>query len=104
MCLAQGLQRSEAGEAQTPDPSVSSQALYHWATALPFACNWQQPFVNDPAEWRRMTVEIISWSISTQIWDQAGIELTTPGYAVRLTPVVPHVIDCATRPSTEVPE
>ena len=30
MCLAQG-QRSDAGEA--PDPSVSSQALYHWAQA-----------------------------------------------------------------------
>ena len=35
MCLAQGLQRSDAGEAQTRGPSVSSQALYHWATALP---------------------------------------------------------------------
>ena len=35
MCLAQGPQRSDAGEARTRDPSVSSQALYHWATALP---------------------------------------------------------------------
>ena len=35
MCLAQGPQRSDAGEAPTRDPSVSSQALYHWATALP---------------------------------------------------------------------
>ena len=35
MCLAQGPQRSDAGEAQTRGPSVSSQALYHWATALP---------------------------------------------------------------------
>ena len=35
MCLAQGPQRSDAGEAQTRRPSVSSQALYHWATALP---------------------------------------------------------------------
>ena len=34
MCLAQGPQRSDAGEARTHDPSVSSQALYHWATAL----------------------------------------------------------------------
>ena len=32
---AQGPQRSDAGEAQTQGPSVSSQALYHWATALP---------------------------------------------------------------------
>ena len=35
MCLAQGPQRSDAGEARTRDPSVSSQALYHLATALP---------------------------------------------------------------------
>ena len=35
MCLAQGQQRSDAGEARTRGPSVSSQALYHWATALP---------------------------------------------------------------------
>ena len=35
MCLAQGPQRSEAGEAWTRGLSVSSQALYHWASALP---------------------------------------------------------------------
>ena len=35
MCLAQRPQRSDAGEAGTRNPSVSSQALYHWATALP---------------------------------------------------------------------
>ena len=35
MCLAQGPQHSDPGEAQTRDPSVSSQALYHLATALP---------------------------------------------------------------------
>ena len=35
MCLAQGPQRSDAGEARTRGPSVSSQTLYHWATALP---------------------------------------------------------------------
>ena len=41
MCLAQGPQRSDAGEARTRGPSVSSQALYHWATALPttWICN-----------------------------------------------------------------
>ena len=31
MCLAQGPQRSDAGEARTRGPSVSSQALYYWA-------------------------------------------------------------------------
>ena len=35
MCLAQGPQRSDAGEAGTRGHSVSSQALYHRATALP---------------------------------------------------------------------
>ena len=35
MCLAQGPLRSDAGEAQTRGLSVSSQALYEWATALP---------------------------------------------------------------------
>ena len=35
MCLAQGPQRSDAGEALTRGPSILSQALYHWATALP---------------------------------------------------------------------
>ena len=35
MCLAQGPQRIDTGEAGTRGPSVSSQALYHWATALP---------------------------------------------------------------------
>ena len=32
--FAQGPQCSDAGEAQTSDPSVSSQALCHWATTL----------------------------------------------------------------------
>ena len=35
MCLAQGPQGSDAGEARTRSPLVLSQALYHWATALP---------------------------------------------------------------------
>ena len=45
-----------------------------------------------------MTIEIISWSISTKVWDRAGIELTTHGSAVRLASVARHVTDCATRP------
>ena len=35
MCLAQGPQRSDDGEAWAPGLSISSQALYYWATALP---------------------------------------------------------------------
>ena len=44
-----------------------------------------------------MTVEIISWSISSKVWDRAGIEFATPGSAVRLTSVVRNVTDCVTR-------
>ena len=48
MCLAQGPQRSEAGEARTRDPSVSSQAPYHRATVLPhfldLSSNLNKPF------------------------------------------------------------
>ena len=43
-----------------------------------------------------MTVEIISWSISTKVWDRTGIELATPGSAVRHASVARHVTDCAT--------
>ena len=35
MCLAQEPQRSEACDARTRGLSVSSQALFHWATAHP---------------------------------------------------------------------
>ena len=45
-----------------------------------------------------MTVEIISWSISTKVWYRAGTELATPGSAVRHASVARHVTDCATRP------
>ena len=47
-----------------------------------------------------MTVEIISWSISTKVWDRAGIELATPGSAVRLASVARYVPQCATRPGS----
>ena len=33
-CLAQGHNAVPSGEAITPNPSISSQALYHWATRL----------------------------------------------------------------------
>ena len=34
------MQRSDAGEAGTRGPLVSSQALYHRATALPLSHDW----------------------------------------------------------------
>ena len=40
MCLAQGPQRSDASEARTRGLSVSSQALFHWATVLPPQLLW----------------------------------------------------------------
>ena len=48
-----------------------------------------------------MTVEIISGSISTKVWDRAGIELATPGSAVRHASVARHVTDCATQPGKQ---
>ena len=44
-----------------------------------------------------MVMEIISQSISTKVWDRGGIELATPGSAVRLASVARHVTDCATK-------
>ena len=43
MCLAQGPQRSDAGEAQIHGPSVSIQAHCHWAIALPATGQWDKP-------------------------------------------------------------
>ena len=60
-----------------------------WTSSWPiwcahtFHCNLQQPFLNDSAEGRRMTIEIISRSSSTKVCDRAGIELATPGSAVK---------------------
>ena len=42
-----------------------------------------------------MAVDIISRSISTKVWGQAGIELTTPGSAIRHVSAVRQVTDCA---------
>ena len=33
-----------------------------------------------------------------KVWDRAGMELATPGSAVRHASVARHVTDCATRP------
>ena len=86
--------------------SVQLPPLYPrqaWTSSVPllraytFACNWLQPFLNDSAEGRIMTVEIISWSISKKVWDRARINLATPGSAVRLASVARHVTDCPTR-------
>ena len=41
------IQCSDAGEAWTCGPLVSSQALYHWATALPPQTTWSVQSVNE---------------------------------------------------------
>ena len=38
-----------------------------------------------------MTVEIISWSFSTEVWDRPRIKLVTPGSAVSHTSVARHL-------------
>ena len=44
-----------------------------------------------------MIIEMISLSISMKVWDQAGVELATPGFAVKLASVARHVTDCCNR-------
>ena len=44
-----------------------------------------------------MVIEIISWSISTKVWDQAWIELANPGSAVRHVSAAWHITDCTTQ-------
>ena len=93
------------GTVSSPNHTFSWASLNKQLTsnhAHTFACNWQQPFMNDSAEGRRMTVEIISWSISTKVWDRTGIELATPGSAVSFASVSRHVTDCATRPGMAI--
>ena len=92
------------GTVSSPNHTFSWAGLNKRLTsncAHTFACNWQQPFLNESAEGRRMTVEIISWSISTKVWYRAGIELATPGIAVRHASVARHVTDCVTRPGNK---
>ena len=44
-----------------------------------------------------MTVEIISQSISTKVWDRTGIELATPGSDVKHASVARHHMRYAAR-------
>ena len=61
--------------------------LFTWASlSKQFTSTWYRFFrllltstLLESAEGRRMAVEIISPSISMNVWDRAGIELATPG-------------------------
>ena len=57
MCFAQEPQRSDADEAQTRGLSVSSQAFYHWATALPHPTRIKS--------FHRLIMEKIFWNYET---------------------------------------
>ena len=78
---------------------VSLNKLLTSTSCTCFACYWQQLILNVSAEERKMTLEIISRSISTKVWDRAVIELATPVSAVRHASVARHITDCTTRPS-----
>ena len=53
MCLAQGPQHSDAGEARTRSPSVSGQALFYCTTALP-----QKYLFRGLSEYKRLKTEV----------------------------------------------
>ena len=60
MCLAQGPQCSDKGEARTHNPSVSSQALYHQATTLPkVIISWQHYSTTRNAPYVRLRLDSI---------------------------------------------
>ena len=59
------------------------QAVNQYFLHILLLVNDKQTFLNDSAEGRRITIENISWSISTKVWDRARFELVTPGSAVR---------------------
>ena len=71
MCLAQEPKCSDAGEAWTRGLSVSSQALYHWATALPIFIHselnlsWHSEF--------RMKKKIFDWFFNSLLQNQSSI-------------------------------
>ena len=87
----------------SPSHTFSWASLSSWPVLCPhtFARNWQQPFLNESVERRRMTIEIISWPSSKKVWDWAGIELSTPWSAVRCASVVRHISNCATWPGVK---
>ena len=66
MRLAQGPQRSDTGEARTRGPSVSSQALYHWATA--------------PCSLKLSDTELQSPSVVYACWDNNICSSLSPIY------------------------
>ena len=67
MCVAQGPQCSDAGEARTRGLSVSSQALYHWAPyGVTYMCIIIGRFSRDKAQlWRDLYV-YDNWALSRE--------------------------------------
>ena len=83
MCLAQGPQRNDADEARTRGPSVSSQALYHWAAALPDSL---VPVNSFKVIWGRV---FLGWT-STKQWIKCLPRVDNAVPPVRLEPATPR--------------
>ena len=74
-------QPSDTCEARTRDLSVSSQALYHWATGLPFEpkkkCGWVNWGLNKTIASLNITVSSLSnvgkMPANKHIWQASGI-------------------------------
>ena len=86
MCLAQGPQRSDASEARTRGPSISSQALYHWATALTtlvliVQLNWTALFA--PYEFGHLNISVVEEILSYWMNGYTQINII---YAYKLYP------------------
>ena len=75
----------------------SPNHIFSWASLNEYFLHI--PFLKRFSKRSRMTVEIISRSIPSKVWDRAGIQLMTPGSAVRHASVAGHFPDCATRHS-----
>ena len=90
--------------------SVHLTTLFSWVsltkqltnTLCSFSHLKQTTNLLESVEGRRMTIEIISWSISMKIWDWVGIELLTPGSAVRQVSAARHFTYCVMQPVDKI--
>ena len=78
-------QRSDTGEARTHGPSGSSQALYHWATALPIMPKYQP-------KWNIYDWYGSLFKLSHHIPQWWSASLDTEGPLVRASPASLHSV------------
>ena len=67
MCLTQGHNTVAAGEAQTRNPLVTSQALYHWATVLLVSGLFLKWFHIGPVTGPLSAVLVLKWLVLAQL-------------------------------------